>query len=69
MIWADRFAVTVAALVFFACLWGMAWEPVPGAKIGGLFLFPAAVGVMVWIPLRLLDFLNGGPSRRAVWRR
>jgi hypothetical protein len=70
--WADRLAIGVALL--FALILAIAWNGgmAQDSSIHGLFYgfrVAAVFGFMVWIVLRVIDFVLGGPGRRrASWR-
>ena len=67
MCWADRAAFTLFAFIFLALYliddtkegFFVAWKM---GELGELF-------IIMWLPLRLIDWLIGGPARRAIARR
>jgi hypothetical protein len=70
MIWADRFGIGVFALVVLgmAIVWGRGYTPgvdPPLLEVALKILQAASyVAVPVWLVLRIIDFMAGGPMRR-----
>jgi len=65
MIWADRFAVEI--FIILVLVFG--WDLMGNNSLHGLdfirwLLLPPAVGFVVWIVLRTIDFMFGGWERR-----
>ncbi len=63
MCWADRAAVTIA-LTFWVLVFAIAQDKA-GMFETGVLREIAGFCLVIWIPLRLVDWLIGGPARRA----
>lgn len=68
MIWADRAGVglLLVAMVFFGFLWAVGDGP--GASLDNFawasWKFGSYIAFPVWLVLRVIDFVIGGPTRR-----
>ena len=67
MCWADKAAVTVS-LTFWVLVFAIAQDKAGMFEVGVLREI-AGFGLVIWIPLRLVDWLIGGPARRAAARQ
>lgn len=66
MCWADKAAITVA-LTFWLLVFAIT-DDKQGMFAPGVLHEIIGFGLVIWIPLRLVDWLIGGPSRRAARR-
>jgi len=66
MIWADR--VGIAWAVIFYGFFGVLLGGFATADANDLIISGAKVVLPVWVLCRLIDFVSGGPARRALNR-
>ena len=69
MIWADKIAIALAAIIaVFLVLIGSSWGPHQAgysyALIEAIWLCVLYIWLPTWLLLRLIDLLSSGPTRR-----